>query len=97
MADPEFIKWIATLGVGGILAAMMFHFYRTDRQDCASRHDEHMKRHEATAARLEVVVQDNTEAMTTVKDGVAQLTGVVAQLKMSVETRQRRFSGGDRQ
>lgn len=30
--DSEFMKWIATLGVGGILAAFMFHFYRKDVQ-----------------------------------------------------------------
>lgn len=28
--DAEFVKWFATLGVGGILAAFMFHFYRKD-------------------------------------------------------------------
>lgn len=28
--DAEFVKWIATLGVGGVLAAFMFHFYRKD-------------------------------------------------------------------
>lgn len=28
--DGEFIKWLATLGVGGVLAAFMFHFYRKD-------------------------------------------------------------------
>lgn len=30
MFDPEFIKWGATLGVGGVLAAFMFAFYRKD-------------------------------------------------------------------
>lgn len=30
MLDPEFIQWAATLGVGGILAAFMFAFYRKD-------------------------------------------------------------------
>jgi hypothetical protein len=89
--DSEFVKWFATLGVGGVLAAFMFHFYRMDRKDCADRHAEHMKRHETTCQRLEVIVQDNTEAMTTVKDGVAQLTGVVSELKYAIENRQRRF------
>jgi len=28
--DPEFVKWLATLGVGGVLAGFMFHFYRKD-------------------------------------------------------------------
>lgn len=30
MPDPEFVKWLATLGVGGVLAAFMFWFYRKD-------------------------------------------------------------------
>lgn len=28
--DPEFMKWLATLGVGGVLAGIMFGFYRKD-------------------------------------------------------------------
>jgi hypothetical protein len=28
--DAEFAKWLATLGVGGVLAAFMFTFYRKD-------------------------------------------------------------------
>lgn len=30
MNDPEFFKWLATLGVGGVLAGLMFMFYRKD-------------------------------------------------------------------
>jgi hypothetical protein len=29
-AEPEFIKWLVTLGVGGVLAGFMFVFYRKD-------------------------------------------------------------------
>lgn len=28
--DPEFIKWLATLGIGGVLAGFIFVFYRKD-------------------------------------------------------------------
>ena len=28
--DTEFIKWLATLGIGGVLAGFMFIFYRKD-------------------------------------------------------------------
>lgn len=28
--DQEFMQWIATLGVGGVLAGIMFIFYRKD-------------------------------------------------------------------
>ena len=27
---PEFVKWLVTLGVGGVLAGFMFMFYRKD-------------------------------------------------------------------
>ena len=30
MLDPEFIKYFATLGIGGVLAGFMFMFYRKD-------------------------------------------------------------------
>jgi len=30
MSDPDFLKFLATLGVGGILAGFMFFFYRKD-------------------------------------------------------------------
>lgn len=30
MGDTEFVKWGVTLGVGGVLAAFMFMFYRKD-------------------------------------------------------------------
>jgi hypothetical protein len=30
MIDMEFTKWLLTLGVGGILAALIFTFYRKD-------------------------------------------------------------------
>lgn len=28
--DPEFVKYLSTLGIGGILAGLMFMFYRKD-------------------------------------------------------------------
>lgn len=30
MAESEFVKWLITLGVGGVLAGFMFAFYRKD-------------------------------------------------------------------
>lgn len=30
LEDPEFYKWLASLGVGGLLGAFMFMFYRKD-------------------------------------------------------------------
>lgn len=28
--DMEFVKWLASLGVGGVIAALIFSFYRKD-------------------------------------------------------------------
>ena len=28
--DPEFLKWLASLGVGGAIATVIFHWYRKD-------------------------------------------------------------------
>lgn len=30
IVDGEFLKWVTTLGVGGVIAALMFMFYRKD-------------------------------------------------------------------
>ena len=51
--DPEFVKWFATLGVGGILAAFMFVFYRKDVKQYTTLW-------EAMANQLIVVIKENT-------------------------------------
>jgi len=53
MLDPEFVKWFATLGIGGILAAFMFLFYRKDQQ----MYSELWK---TTSLMLVEVIKDNT-------------------------------------
>lgn len=53
MFDPEFAKWLATLGVGGVLAGLMFMFYRKD----VKQYTELWK---LTSEQLINVVKDNT-------------------------------------
>lgn len=53
MTDPEFIKWIVTLGVGGILAAFMFVFYRKDIK-------QYTELWKSQSDQLMTVVKDNT-------------------------------------
>lgn len=48
MFDQEFVKYLATLGVGGVLAAGMFYFYRMDAI--------------STRESLSRIVQDNSAA-----------------------------------
>lgn len=57
MVDPEFIKWGATLGVGGILAAFMFAFYRKDIQN-------YTQLWKITADQMITIVKENTESNT---------------------------------
>jgi hypothetical protein len=55
--DVEFTKWLATLGIGGILAGFMFTFYRKD----VKQYTELWK---STADILIGVVKDNTATNT---------------------------------
>lgn len=49
----EFIQWLATLGVGGILAGFMFMFYRKDIK-------QYTELWKMTTEQLMEVVRDNT-------------------------------------
>lgn len=57
MLEPEFIKYLASLGVGGIIAGFMFMFYRKDVKTFT---DQWKGQSEA----LMSVVKDNTVAIT---------------------------------
>jgi hypothetical protein len=51
--DTEFTKWLATLGIGGILAAFMFTFYRKDVKQFTELW-------RITADQLMTVIKENT-------------------------------------
>ena len=55
--DAEFTKWLVTLGVGGILAAFMFTFYRKD----VKQYTELWK---TATDQLMSIVKDNTASNT---------------------------------
>ena len=55
--DAEFLKWFATLGVGGILAGFMFMFYRKD----VKQYTELWK---TTSDQMLAVIKDNTSSNT---------------------------------
>jgi hypothetical protein len=57
MLDAEFTKWIVTLGVGGVLAAFMFVFYRKD----VKQYTELWK---TATDQLIAIVKDNTAVNT---------------------------------
>lgn len=55
--DAEFTKWLITLGVGGVLAAFMFTFYRKDVRQFTELW-------KSTTDQLIGVVKDNTASNT---------------------------------
>lgn len=55
--DAEFAKWLATLGVGGVLAGLMFMFYRKD----VKQYTELWK---TSTDQLILIVKDNTASNT---------------------------------
>ncbi|OFX06052.1 MAG: hypothetical protein A3E78_13880 [Alphaproteobacteria bacterium RIFCSPHIGHO2_12_FULL_63_12] len=58
------IDILPTAGVGGILALVMFYFYRQDSERNMKALDEIVLRQEKTSAGWVTIVQDNTAAMT---------------------------------
>lgn len=57
MFDPEFVKYLSTLGVGGAIAGLLFMFYRKDVKTFT---DQWKGQTEMTMR----VLQDNTAAIT---------------------------------
>ncbi len=53
--NGDFLQWAATLGVGGILAALMFVFYRKDVQ-------QYTELWKNTTDQLMIIVKDNTSS-----------------------------------
>ena len=53
----QFTQWVATLGVGGVLALAMFYVYRKDMAD-------HIAAWKGQSEALLTVVQDNVKALT---------------------------------
>lgn len=51
--DVEFVKWLATLGIGGILAGFIFLFYRKDIK-------QYTELWKTTSEQLMRIVSDNT-------------------------------------
>jgi hypothetical protein len=55
--DTEFIKWLATLGIGGVLAGFIFVFYRKDMK-------QYTELWKTTSEQLMSIVRDNTLSIT---------------------------------
>lgn len=55
--NDAFLRWVTTLGVGGVLAAFMFYFYRKDVR-------QYTELWKAQSEALMQVVKENTQAHT---------------------------------
>lgn len=61
--NQEIFQWFATLGVGGVLAAFMFYFYRKDMKENADRIKELIDSYKAEQTGWKEIVINNTKAM----------------------------------
>lgn len=59
-------QWFATLGVGGIVAAFMFMFYRRDVKQYTDMWKEQSQANTRVVSQVMDVVRDNTAALTKV-------------------------------
>ena len=55
--DGDFVKWLTTLGIGGVLAGFMFMFYRKDVK-------QYTELWRTTAELLIITVKENTASNT---------------------------------
>jgi len=81
--DMNYLQFFATLGVGGVLAGLMFHFYR---QDMAR----HISEWKGQAELLMMVVKENTAAHTVSSSTNTMLVGVIQALHTQMVTGGRR-------
>lgn len=63
----EFASW-ASLGVGGAVAALVFHYYRVDRRSSERDRRENMEYMKAQSTILVTLVRDNTATQTRLVD-----------------------------
>lgn len=75
--DPSVERWVS-LGVGGILAATIFWFYRRQVDESNRRERENAEAYKVQAALMIVTLQDNSRATTHLSAAVTELRGVVS-------------------
>lgn len=80
--EPELLKWFATLGVGGILAGIMFYVYRQREKDHATHIAESEKEH---LARMVESQQRFAEMSENFRDIVEENTKALTQLSVALE------------
>jgi hypothetical protein len=76
----EGVKWLATLGVGGVLAGGMFLFYRKDSNDKHKRVEDVAKDNGELTKLCIGVIEKNGEAYVKVAESHAKLAAAVEQM-----------------
>lgn len=76
IGDPNIEKYVQ-FGIGGVLAAVIFYFYRQNVAQTAQRERENADAYRVQAALMIVTLQDNSKA-------TAQLSGAVSDLRTVV-------------
>lgn len=82
LAVPDIVKFLATLGVGGALAALIFWFYRKDSI-------EHARSWQGQSEALLQVVKDNTSAVVALQQTTAALQATIEALRADMNDRDR--------
>lgn len=91
--DPQLKEW-TMFGVGGLLAAMIFHFYRQDRLASQAREEQYAKQLMEINATIITVVKENSEVITGLHETVNVLHTTMAE--MNRELRDSMRDGGRR-
>lgn len=74
MADGEMAKWLATLGVGGVLAGVIFYFYQKHSNEWSKTLSSFVETERHRADALMRVVTENTASNTAVIKAVESNT-----------------------
>ncbi len=70
---PQSVEWFATLGVGGVVAAFMFMFYRRDVKQYTELWQKQSEQNALVLKQVIEVIRDNTVALTKVVTTVDSL------------------------
>jgi hypothetical protein len=62
MLDPELLKYLATMGVGGVIAGLIFMMYRKDMKQHVELWTAQSNNYQQQAAVLLEVVRENTRS-----------------------------------
>jgi len=84
LMDPDTLKWFASLGVGGVLAAGMFYVHRKDTREwlsiCAAQRDDWKSKAEL----LLTVVQQNSATIAVNTAATEHNTAMLGQMKVEI-------------